>query len=186
MAPPSPSRGFFAIAFLMSPCRVLRRRVLVLSSSRLSLVASRSSPDTFVVVRGFLEGGVGPKGPRASDRSIDRPTTLPTAVARARRSYGDRPKVHEGGAAVLRPCETTKTAFPGSRAPARARHVLCMSSARRRRGCARPPCSDLRSHGSQFVSIHGRRIDDNHRDMTRRVRAPGWRSQAPTIRGRCA
>ena len=86
---------------------------------------------------------------------------------------------------VLRPCETTKTALPGSRAPARARHALCMSSGRRRRGCARLPCSDLRSYGSQFVSIHGRRIDDNHRDMTRRVRAPGWRSQAPTIRDRC-
>ena len=82
--------------FLMSPCRVLRCRVLVLSSSRLSLVASRSSPDTSVGVRGFLEGGVGPKGPRASDRSIDRPTTLPTAVARARRSRGDRPSPRGG------------------------------------------------------------------------------------------
>ena len=87
--------------FLMSPCRVLRCRVLVLSSSRLSLVASRSSPDTSVVVRGFLEGGVGPKGPRASDRSIDRPTTLPTAVARARRSRGAIGQVHEGGAAAV-------------------------------------------------------------------------------------
>jgi hypothetical protein len=84
--------------FLMSPCRVLRLRcrVLVLSSSRLSLVASRSSPDTSVVVRGFLEGGVGPKGPRASDRSIDRPTTLPTAVARARRPHRDRPSPRGG------------------------------------------------------------------------------------------
>ena len=115
---------------------------------------------------------------RSTDRLPYRPPLRARVALVARSAKSTR--------GVLRPCETTKTAFPGSRAPARARHALCMSSGRRRRGCARPPCSDLRSNGSQFVSIHGRRIDDNHRDMTRRVRAPGWRSQAPTIRGRYA
>ena len=131
----------------------------------------------------FLGGrGGSERAPRV--RPLDRPTDYLTDRRCARASLSWRSAKSTRG--VLRPCETTKTAFPGSRAPARARHALCMSSGRRRRGCARPPCSDLRSNGSQFVSIHGRRIDDNHRDMTRRVRAPGWRSQAPTIRGRCA
>ena len=131
----------------------------------------------------FLGGrGGSERTPRV--RPLDRPTDYLTDRRCARASLSWRSAKSTRG--VLRPCETTKTAFPGSRAPARARHALCMSSGRRRRGCARPPCSDLRSNGSQFVSIHGRRIDDNHRDMTRRVRAPGWRSQAPTIRGRCA
>ena len=130
----------------------------------------------------WREGWVRKDPARPTARSTDRLPYRPPLRARvalvARSAKSTR--------GVLRPCETTKTALPGSRAPARARHALCMSSGRRRRGCARPPCSDLRSNGSQFVSIHGRRIDDNHRDMTRRVRAPGWRSQAPTIRGRCA
>ena len=161
----------------MSPCRVLPLVVASLSR-RVAIIAGYFSHCMrFLGARRGSE-----RAPRV--RPLDRPTDYLTDRRCARASLSWRSAKSTRG--VLRPCETTKTAFPGSRAPARARRALCMSSGRRRRGCARPPCSDLRSHGSQFVSIHGRRIDDNHRDMTRRVRAPGWRSQAPTIRGRCA
>ena len=34
------------------------------------------------------------------------------------------------------------------------------------------------------MSINGGEIDDHHRHMVRCVRAPFWRSQAPTVRGR--
>ena len=157
-------------------CVASRRRVS-LSSRR---DHRRILPSLYEV--SWREGWVRKDPARPTARSTDRLPYRPPLRARvalvARSAKSTR--------GVLRPCETTKTALPGSRAPARARHALCMSSGRRRRGCARPPCSDLRSNGSQFVSIHGRRIDDNHRDMTRRVRAPGWRSQAPTIRGRYA
>ena len=70
MTSPSPSRYFFAITFVMSPCVCCGVVCLALSSSRLSLVASRSSSGIFVLGRGYLEGGAGPKGPRASDRSF--------------------------------------------------------------------------------------------------------------------
>ena len=100
MAPPSPSPHFFAITFVMSPCVCVCCGVvcLALSSSRLSLVASRSSSGIFVLARGYLEGGAGPKAPRASDHPIDRPPALPTAVARARRSYMAISRVNEGAA----------------------------------------------------------------------------------------
>ena len=47
----------------------------------------------------------------------------------------------------------------GSRAPARARGELYLSSGRRPRDCARLPCSDRRSCDSQFVSMNGGEID---------------------------
>ena len=101
MTSPSPSRYFFAITFVMSPCVCCGVVCLALSSSRLSLVASRSSSGIFVLGRGYLEGGAGPKGPCASDRPIDRPSTSPTAVARARRSRTAISRVHEAGAAAV-------------------------------------------------------------------------------------
>ena len=101
MASPSPSRYFFAITFVMSPCVCCGVVCLALSSSRLSLVASRSSSGIFVLGRGYLEGGAGPKGPRASDRPIDRSSTLPTAIARARRSYMAISRVNEGAAVAV-------------------------------------------------------------------------------------
>ena len=74
----------------------------------------------------------------------------------------------------------------GSRAPARARGALYLSSGRRPRDCARLPCSDRRSCDSQFVSMNGGEIDYNNRHMVRWVRATFWCLQAPTIRVRWA
>ena len=56
--------------------------VVVASLSR----RDRHEPGIFVVARFLGAGGAGPKGSRVPDCSIGRPTTLPTAVARARRS----------------------------------------------------------------------------------------------------
>ena len=74
----------------------------------------------------------------------------------------------------------------GSRAPARARGALYLSSGRRPRDCARLPCSDRRSCDSQFVSMNGGEINYNNRHMVRWVRATFWCLQAPTIRVRWA
>ena len=94
----SPSRGFLAIDFLMAPCRrVPWRRVFVVAS----LTRCDHHESDFSSSRGSLEGGASSKAPRVSDRSIDRPTTLPTAVARARRSRMAISQVHEGGAAAV-------------------------------------------------------------------------------------
>lgn len=74
----------------------------------------------------------------------------------------------------------------GSRAPARARGALYLSSGRRPRDCARLPCSDRRSCDSQFVSMNGGEIDYNNCHTVRWVRATFWCLQAPTIRARWA
>ena len=122
-----PSRS----TFLMAPCRrVPWRRVfgsLVVASlsRRVAIITSRVFSSSHEVP--WREGRVR-KPPRASDRSIDRPTTtLPTAVARAAPlSNGDQPSPRGGCCGRLR---RPRRPSPCSCAPGRARRALCVVNA---------------------------------------------------------